>query len=144
MKNHKLFLMLSFAFLAVSCTSSTGADTEERRTSYAEFIDDPTEISFEKMEHDFGTAKEGDQVRHTYKFKNTGDKTLILINVKGSCGCTVPEDWPTHPIEPGGTGEIKVVFDSQGRVGNVRKNVRVEANTNPTMNILSLSGVVVE
>lgn len=144
MKNNRLFLVLSFAIFAVGCTSSTGADAEERRTSYAEFIDDPTEISFEEMDYDFGTAKEGDQVRFTYKFKNTGDKTLILINVKGSCGCTVPEDWPTNPIEPGGTGEIKVVFDSQGRVGNVRKNVRVEANTNPTMNILSLSGVVVE
>lgn len=144
MKNNRLFLVLSFVIFAVGCTSSNGADSEERRTSYAEFIDDPTEISFEKMEYDFGTAKEGDQVRYTYKFKNTGDKTLILINVKGSCGCTVPEDWPTNPIEPGGTGEIKVVFDSQGRVGNVRKNVRVEANTNPTMNILSLSGVVVE
>ncbi|MCB9224007.1 MAG: DUF1573 domain-containing protein [Crocinitomicaceae bacterium] len=96
------------------------------------------------MEYDFGTVKEGEQVRHTYKFKNTGDKNLILINVKGSCGCTVPEDWPKDPIAPGETGEIKVVFDSQGRVGNVKKNVRVEANTNPSLTLLTLSGVVKE
>lgn len=47
-----------------------------------------------------------------------------------------------NPIEPGGTGEIKVVFDSQDRIGNVRKNVRVEANTNPSLSELTLTGVV--
>lgn len=128
--------------LSVACTTNHNADEEQRRTDFAEYIDDPTEISFDKMEYDFGTVKEGDQVRHTYKFKNTGDKNLILINVKGSCGCTVPEDWPKDPIPPGETGEIKVVFDSQGRVGNVKKNVRVEANTNPSLSLLTLSGTV--
>lgn len=142
MKQFSLFLIVPL-FVA-SCISNDGANEEERRVDYAEFIDDPTEISFEEMEYDFGTVKEGKQVKHTFKFKNTGDKTLILINVKGSCGCTVPEDWPKNPIEPGGTGEIKVVFDSQDRVGNVRKNVRVEANTNPSMSILTLIGVVEE
>ncbi|UKN02107.1 DUF1573 domain-containing protein [Paracrocinitomix mangrovi] len=137
-------LLFVAPFLAIACTTDSGADAEERRTDYAEFIDDPTEISFEEMDYDFGTVKEGEQVKHIYKFKNTGDKSLILINVKGSCGCTVPEDWPKNPIEPGGTGEIKVVFDSQDRVGNVRKNVRVEANTNPSMSVLTLKGVVEE
>lgn len=143
MKALRILLIAPIA-LALSCTSGSSADEEQRRTDFAEFIDDPTEISFDEMEYDFGKVKEGEQVRHVYKFKNTGDKSLILINVKGSCGCTVPEDWPKNPIEPGGTGEISVVFDSQDRVGNVRKNVRVEANTNPTMNILSLTGVVEE
>lgn len=140
----KFSLILIVPILAASCISNEGANEEERRVDYAEFIDDPTEISFEEMEYDFGTVKEGKQVKKTFKFKNTGDNTLILINVKGSCGCTVPEDWPKNPIEPGGTGEIKVVFDSQDRVGNVRKNVRVEANTNPSMSILTLTGIVEE
>ncbi|MBD3635829.1 MAG: DUF1573 domain-containing protein [Crocinitomicaceae bacterium] len=140
----KMKFLLFVPFLGLACTTDAGADTEQRRTDYAEYIDDPTEISFESMEYDFGTVKEGTQVKHTYKFKNTGDKSLILVNVKGSCGCTVPEDWPRNPIEPGGTGEIKVVFDSHDRVGNVRKNVRVEANTNPSMSVLTLTGVVEE
>lgn len=139
MKTRFLFVLPLFL---IACTSGSAEDDQQRRVDYAEFIDDPTEISFDEMEYDFGTAKEGDQVRHIYKFKNTGDRSLILINVTGSCGCTVPEDWPKNPIEPGGTGEISVVFDSQDRVGNVRKNVRVEANTNPTMSILALTGVV--
>jgi len=136
-----LFLM---SVLLWSCTSNSEADIEQRRTDFAEFIDNPTEMSFEEMEYDFGTVKEGDQVKHVFKFKNTGDQNLILINVKGSCGCTVPEDWPKHPIAPGETGEISVNFDSQGRVGNVKKSVRIEANTNPSLNIVNLVGIVTE
>ena len=144
MKNKLLILGLSCTTLFVACTSQGNVNAEERKIEFAEFIDNPTEISFEKMSFDFGTVKDGDMVHHTFKFKNTGDKNLILINVTGSCGCTVPEDWPKHPIAPGETGEIKVVFNSSGRVGNVKKNVSVEANTNPTLSVLNLSGVVKE
>jgi hypothetical protein len=137
-------LGLFIALVITACTGNSGADTEQRRIDYAEFIDNPTEMAFEDMDYDFGEVAEGTQVKYTYKFKNTGDQNLILINVKGSCGCTVPEEWPRNPIAPGETGEIKVVFDSQDRVGNVRKNVRVEANTNPSLNVLTLQGVVVK
>ena len=136
-------VILSMAFLALTaCTSSENADIEERKVEYAQFIDNPTEISFDEMDYNFGTVTDGDMVNHTFKFKNTGDKNLILLGVTGSCGCTVPEDWPKHPIAPGETGEIKVVFNSSGRVGNVQKNVSVEANTNPTVSKLTLLGVV--
>lgn len=135
-------IILAIALYGLSCTSGSQQSDEERRNDYAAYIDNPTEMSFEKMEHDFGVVEEGEQVRYTYKFKNTGDQNLILINVKASCGCTVPEDWPRNPIAPGETGEIKVVFDSQDRIGNVRKSIRVEANTNPTLSELILTGTV--
>lgn len=137
-------MILALLFLSISCTSNGEANAEERRNDFAAYIDNPTEMSFEDMEYDFGEVTEGKQVKYTFKFKNTGDQNLVLINVKGSCGCTVPEEWPKNPIAPGETGEIKVNFDSQGRVGNVRKNVRVEANTNPSLNILTLTGIVNE
>lgn len=137
-------IILALLFLSISCTSNSEANAEERRNDFAAYIDNPTEMSFEDMEYDFGEVTEGKQVKYTFKFKNTGDQNLVLINVKGSCGCTVPEEWPKNPIAPGETGEIKVNFDSQGRVGNVRKNVRVEANTNPSLNILTLTGIVNE
>lgn len=138
-------MLLSMAAIFSACnTGQSEANAEERKVEYASFIDNPTEISFDEMSYDFGTVKDGEIVKHTFKFKNTGDKTLVLINVTGSCGCTVPEEWPEYPIEPGGTGEIKVEFNSSGRVGEVRKNVRVEANTNPTMSILTITGKVTE
>ena len=145
MKKSVLFTTLILtvtASVVLSCTSDHNAQAEERKIEYAEYIDNPTEITFEEDSYDFGVVTEGEKVRHTYKFTNTGDQTLVLINVTGSCGCTVPEDWPKQPIPPGETGEIKVVFDSEGRAGNVRKNVRVEANINPSPQSVELTGVV--
>ncbi|HIP37238.1 MAG TPA: DUF1573 domain-containing protein [Crocinitomix sp.] len=134
--------LLLIAFTA--CTNNQGQKVEERKLNFAEFIDQPTVITFEEMSYDFGTVKEGELVHKTFKFTNTGDKDLILINVKGSCGCTVPDEWPKQPIAPGKTEEIKVTFNSEGRVGNVQKSVRIEANTEPTVTTLTITGKVVE
>ena len=48
------------------------------------------------MTFDFGEVVDGELVNKVFKFKNTGDTELVLITVKGSCGCTVPEDWPVY------------------------------------------------
>ncbi len=133
-------MILVPAFMA--CTSNDGANAEQRKLEYAEYIDDPTSIEFDSKNFNFGETVDGDMVRHTYKFTNTGDRNLVLINVTGSCGCTVPENWPKYPIEPGGEGEIEVVFNSKSRVGNVTKNIRVEANTHPSLTTLTLRGKV--
>jgi len=139
----KLFFYLVLSSLFVACTSNMGEEEEKRKLSYAELIDKPTEITFEETTFDFGEVKDGDFVNHTFKFKNTGSNELILISVNGSCGCTVPEDWPKEPIKPGASGEIKVSFDSHNRVGNVKKSVRIEANTNPTVTTLNITGNVI-
>ena len=72
--------------------------------------------SFEKLEHDFGTIREGEKVTYTYKFKNTGEAPLIIQGAQPSCGCTAP-DWSKEPIPVGGTGFVKAEFDSQGKPG---------------------------
>jgi len=140
----KIIIISVIAVTMTACTSSENANAAERKMEYAEFIDNPTEISFDEMEFDFGKVQDGEEVTHTFKFKNTGETQLVLLDVKATCGCTVPQDWPEYPIAPGETGEITVVFDSSGKVGNVRKNVTVEANTNPTTSMITLVGVVTE
>lgn len=132
----------AFVLAMMSCTSSDAETAEERKLEYAEYIDAPTTITFDNMSHDFGDAIDGDMIRHTFKFENTGENNLVLLDVKGTCGCTVPENWPKHPIEPGESGEIEVVFNSNNKVGHVKKNIRVEANTNPTVTTLTLTGKV--
>jgi len=126
----------------VSCDNGNGQTDEERKINFAELIDVPTSMEFDEMKFDFGTVTDGDVVTKVFTFENTGEEDLILINVKGSCGCTVPEDWPKQPISPGEKGEITVSFNSANRVGNTSKTVRVEANTLPTVTILKITGVV--
>jgi hypothetical protein len=104
-----------------------------------------TTIEYETMVHDFGEIKEGDMVKYSFKFKNTGSEPLVISDAKGSCGCTVP-DWPREPIAPGASAEIKVEFDSKGKGtedgSKQTKRVTVTANTNPAQTYLTISGVV--
>jgi hypothetical protein len=80
-----------------------------------------------------GKVKEGQQVEVTFRFRNTGTKPLVIASVSASCGCTVPEK-PEEPVAPGEEGLIKAKFDSNGRPGENRKSIYVDANTTPSRN----------
>jgi hypothetical protein len=134
--------IIALGLALVSCVSGAGENAEERKADYAEYVDLPTTIEFEEETHNFGQVTEGEMVKHTFKFKNSGNENLVLFDVKTSCGCTVPEDWPKQPIAPGDGGEIKVIFNSHDRAGQVNKSIRVEANTNPTVTTVLLTGEV--
>ena len=100
-----------------------------------------TTIEYDNAKFNFGVVDEGEVVTHIYKFKNTGSEPLIISNAKGSCGCTVPT-WPKEPVPPGGSGELKVEFNSKGKPGPQSKRVTVTANTTPTETYLEISGEV--
>jgi len=98
-------------------------------------------MTFEETEHDFGTIKQGKVVDHTFTFTNTGKSPLVIENASASCGCTVP-DWTKTPVAPGETGEIKVQFNSTGKVGQQAPMVTIRANTEPNIVRVSLKGTV--
>jgi hypothetical protein len=96
---------------------------------------------FEEESFDFGTIQEGDVVDHTFAFTNTGEAPLIISSATASCGCTVPV-WPKEPIPVGGTGEIKVQFNSRNKPGIQNKTVTITANTYPKINRLRIKANV--
>lgn len=102
-----------------------------------------TEIEFEENEFDWGTITQGDKVSYIFKFTNTGNEPLLIKNAKGSCGCTVPQ-WPKEPIAPGAKGEIKVVFNSKGKMGMQSKRVTITANTNPARTFINVKGEIIK
>ena len=77
---------------------------------------------------DLGTVKEGPEVEIAYKFKNTGDKDLIIEDITAGCGCTIVEK-PKEPYMPGQTGTIKAKFTTKGHTGTNDKAIYVTANT---------------
>lgn len=83
-------------------------------------------IEFENETIDYGTIKKGSNKERVFKFKNTGDKPLILSEVTASCGCTVPS-FPKEPILPKRSAEIKVSYDTN-RVGGFSKAITVMSN----------------
>ena len=64
-----------------------------------------TTLSFNRLEHDFGKVIEDTDNFTEFMVTNTGDKPLIISNVKASCGCTTPEK-PEGPIAPGKSDKI--------------------------------------
>ena len=86
-----------------------------------------TSIEFTDTKFDFGTIKEGDIVKHSYHFKNTGLAPLLIIKTEVSCGCTVPS-FPKEPIPAGSEGDIVVQFDSHHKTGHQQKSVLIWTN----------------
>lgn len=98
-------------------------------------------ISFNKTTWEYGNIQKGADGHRVFTIKNTGDKPLVLSNVKASCGCTVPS-WSKEPIAPGATGEIKVGYNTN-LVGNFRKLIEVFSNDpQNSRSVLYITGTV--
>ncbi|MFT4061959.1 MAG: DUF1573 domain-containing protein [Edaphocola sp.] len=86
-----------------------------------------TQIFFPEEHFDFGKVKEGEKVRHSFKFRNTGKNPLMISDAQASCGCTVPT-FSREPVMPGNEGDIVVEFNTKGRKGKNHKNVLITSN----------------
>ena len=128
----KIWLCFSFLmFLSiVGCHKNDGNENSRKRVEEirlgreltpSEIIRNPlgeqgldtskvSKIAFEETIISFGSINEGEIVEKIYRFTNTGRYPLYILDVYGTCGCTVPE-WPENMIEPGRGGLIKVKFN---------------------------------
>lgn len=104
-------------------------------------LKDTTTVALIDSAYNFGTITEGDKVEYNFRFKNTGNKPLVINNAHASCGCTIPEK-PEKPVMPGETSFIKVVFNSTGKSGHQEKSIFVSSNARPAFPDLILSGEV--
>jgi Protein of unknown function (DUF1573) len=100
-------------------------------------------MMFEEPEFNFGEAKQGDVVKHEFKFKNTGRVPLLISDARSTCGCTVPE-WPKEAIPVGGEGVITAKFNTEGKVNTQTKVITVTANTYPSETKIVVTGNVLE
>jgi len=98
-------------------------------------------LKFQETQFNFGAVKNGDTVRHVYKFKNEGNAPLIIKDAKVACDCTIPT-WSKDPIAPGAESEIKVEFRSKDKIGTARKEIKIYANTDPEVQSIFLIGEV--
>ncbi|AQX08266.1 MULTISPECIES: DUF1573 domain-containing protein [Elizabethkingia] len=104
MKKLFLGLFLTGAFAAVSAQS----------------------IAFDKTTLEYGDIAQNSNGERFFTITNTGDKPLILTNVKASCGCTTPQ-WSKDPILPGKSAKLKVGYDTKF-TGTFKKLIEVYSN----------------
>jgi hypothetical protein len=122
---------------------STDVITNNSSASQPDAANNEPKFQFEEESWDFGTITDGEQVSHTFKFKNIGKGDLVISSASASCGCTVPKH-TKEPVAPGKTGEIAVTFNSAGKGQGVpiTKDVTIIANTNPVQSILKITATV--
>lgn len=124
----RLFLFIIITCFITACGNQDSPASADQPTNSSGNSKQLTTIQWIDSVRNLGKINEGQKVAVSFRFKNTGDKPLIIESVKPSCGCTVA-DYPKQPIPPGGEGEISGSFDSEGREGLQHKELTVKANT---------------
>lgn len=144
MKRLAWIFIFTLLFSASACNESAAKKVDKEKVSQnaAEAPIATAEMSFNKTVHDFGTIKEGETVQTTFTFTNTGQTDLIIVDARGSCGCTVPNYPKNSPIAPGATGEILVSFDSSNKPNMQQKTVTISANTSNGRETLRIKAMV--
>ena len=135
-------LLLAVAGIGLAaCQSPESKPADNPAAAQATEPEPITTIQWLDSAFNKGTITEGEKLEIVYRFKNTGEKPLIIKDVRPSCGCTVAEK-PLAPIAPGREGSIKAVFDSQNKPGPSHKTITVISNTLPEHYALTFNVIV--
>ena len=137
-------IYFAIALLAVSCEGNLRKKAEQSMNT--EVLRDKkkyTLIQWQDSIVNFGTIKEGEKALVRFRFKNTGNYPLYLVNVHAGCGCTVVS-YSQGSIPPDRDGEVTGEFDSnRSYPGEVRKTIVVTTNTrNNRQHTLIFTGAI--
>ena len=125
---------------AISAALFTGCDETAGGKVTDMKVDEPaskssdanlTTIQWIESSKNYGKINEGQVLEVSFRFKNTGDKPLVIEDVRPTCGCTAANP-PDKPILPGEEGVINATFDSKSRPGINSKDITVVATTKNT------------
>jgi len=145
----KITTALAFILSMIACENRKTGVVEESTSKEAvkpatETVSEAkkfADFSFEETEFDFGTISQGDVVKHSFKFQNTGEAPLVISDIKTTCGCTTPQ-YTKDPVAPGESGEILVQFNSSGKSGVVNKRVTIYANVQGGTDMVSIKCLI--
>ena len=131
MKKFALILFVGFIGLSINAQETLKAKKADKNAPIFKF--ETEVVNYGEIAHN------SDGVR-VFKFTNVGKSPLIITNVKGSCGCTVPTS-PKEPIMPGQQGEIKVKY-ATNRIGPFSKTVTITSNATEANKVVTIKGKV--
>ena len=146
MKKTALILLATLLLAACKNTdkNATGtlseADKQKALTDSTQF----TTIQWlDSTTQNLGKLVKDQSIEISFRFKNAGNKVLLIESVSAQCGCTIPEK-PEKPIAPGEEGTIRAKYNGSGH-GVISKQIYVRANTNPARDhTLTFTGEIQE
>ncbi len=103
------------------------AKKETPATPKVALSDKAYDVKFDKTFHDFGKVSEGEQVETIYVLTNVGKEPVLIQSDQVECGCTTPS-YTKEPIMPGKSTNIKVGFNTNGKLGTNNKKVTLTTN----------------
>ncbi len=127
-------LLLTFSANAQTAKGPKAAATSEQKNMQ------PSEISWTEDSYNFGEVEQGKPVSHEFTFKNTTKQTVLITNVKASCGCTAT-NYTKTPIKPGEMGTVTATYNARNG-GNFNKTVSVTTNDSDVKKVLKIKGKV--
>jgi len=89
-----------------------------------------TTMQFYETRYSFGAVSEGDVLKHTFRYKNTGHNPLMISKTDVTCGCTT-YTFTQEAIPPGADGTVTVEFDTHGYRGFQQKSFIIHSNAIP-------------
>jgi hypothetical protein len=100
---------------------------KEVKAAKVTLSDKAYDVKFDKTFHDFGKAAEGEQVETIFVITNVGKEPVLIKSHEVQCGCTTPS-YSMEPIMPGKSTNIKVGFNTNGKMGMNDKTVKITTN----------------
>lgn len=144
MKSLKLSLLAAAGMLMLSISASAQQATVKKAAPAAAATPakpaQPSGITWKEDSFDFGTIEKGKPVSHDFTFKNTTKQTILITDVKASCGCTAT-NYTKTPIKPGETGSVTATYNA-ANPGNFTKTVTVTTNDSSVNKVLTIKGKV--
>jgi hypothetical protein len=120
---------LKLTIVALFISTISIAQTQEAKAAAVQIAEKPVTNSLMKWEsdtHDFGDIEKGKPVTFEFSFVNTTKETILLTNVKPSCGCTAA-NYTKTPIKPGEKGTVEATYNAAAP-GNFHKTITVTTN----------------
>lgn len=91
---------------------------------------------------DLGERTQGGVWQWSILIENQSDQTLLISNIRGSCGFQVPA-WPRAPVAAGQSGVIQLRYDAS-RPGKFSRNITINANTHNSVTVIPVRGHVIK
>ncbi len=142
-------LKVSLLAVAASVLFSVGATAQEKKAEVKPAItttpaaQKPTSpVTWNEVVYDFGEIKKGTPVSHDFSFTNTTKQTVLITNVKASCGCTAT-NYTKTPVKPGEKATVTATYNA-ATAGNFSKTVTVSLNENEVPKVLTIKGKVID
>jgi hypothetical protein len=122
-------------FVQISCQ-------EQAKTPDLSKAEGAPRITFEDTVYDFGEVSSSRKYTGQFKFTNTGDGVLKIIDVKKCCGSVVTLD--KEELTTGESGTLKVEYTTNPRSGSMMRSIRVYSNdkTQPKVDLTIKAQVI--